>query len=196
VNELAPGLWHWTARHPEWTDEDDAAQHGWGPEVSSYAVRCGDQLVLIDPVLPPDGLAGLPGIADAVVVLTCPWHLRDAPSLGRPVWAPPPEGPRDWPAHEFHAGETLPFGMRAYEGLEPVDLVLWIESHGALVFGDTLIDRGRGLELPDNWGPAGADHAAVLAALRPCLELGVRFALPTHGPPGDAAALACALAEA
>ncbi len=30
--------------------------------------------------------------------------------------------------------------------MEPNDLVLWVESHGALVAGDTLQDRGNSLQ--------------------------------------------------
>jgi hypothetical protein len=193
VNELAPGLRHWAVRHPEWTEEDDDAGHGWGPDISCYAFAIGDRLILVDPAVPEGGLGNLLSGREGLVVLTCPWHVRDTLSLGLPIHAPPPDGPRDWPAQTFTAGDTLPFGIRVFPGLEPVDLVLWVESHRALVFGDTLIDRGRGLELPDDWGPPGASHPEVLDALRPCLELDIEHVLPTHGPPTDRAAFERAL---
>ena len=53
VTELAPGLWRWTATHPEWTEEE-GGQEGWEPEVSSYALVEEDALVLIDPLVPAD----------------------------------------------------------------------------------------------------------------------------------------------
>jgi glyoxylase-like metal-dependent hydrolase (beta-lactamase superfamily II) len=86
--------------------------------------------------------------------------------------------------------------------MEPNDLVLWIEARRALVTGDTLIDRGDGLEFPADWvGGAGLTYATdkgvppeeILAAVRPVLELPVELVLPTHGAPTDRAALERAL---
>jgi glyoxylase-like metal-dependent hydrolase (beta-lactamase superfamily II) len=83
--------------------------------------------------------------------------------------------------------------------MEPNDLVLWIESRRALVAGDTLIDRGRGLEFPCDWASKGAiaergvPPEQILDTLRPLLELPVELVLPTHGAPTDRAALERAL---
>ena len=38
MEELHPGLWFWTAPHPEWTPSDGGPD-GWPPEVSCYAWR-------------------------------------------------------------------------------------------------------------------------------------------------------------
>ena len=74
--------------------------------------------------------------------------------------------------------------------MEPNDLVLWIESRQALVAGDTLIDRGRGLRVPLRLGeqgrPAGRRSSRRCAR---CSELPVELVLPTHGAPTDRAAL-------
>src|ERR1700722_17898801 len=91
MQELWRGLWHWTATHPEWTAEDDDAGHRWGPDVSSYAFAFDDRLVLIDPVIPQGGLGDLLAGREAVTVLTCPWHARDALKLHVPLFAPPPD---------------------------------------------------------------------------------------------------------
>jgi glyoxylase-like metal-dependent hydrolase (beta-lactamase superfamily II) len=195
MRELRPGLWHWTDTHPEWTDEDDRADHPWGPEVSSYAFACGDRVVLVDPVIPLGGLGGLVGGHGAVTVLTCPWHARDSLKLDVPLFAPPPD-PRDQdplPAHTYSAGDTLEFGITAFAGLEPADLVLWVEQFRALIFGDTLVDFGNGLELPDDWGPKSVSHPEVLRTLEALLDLPVELALPTHGHPADRAAFQRAL---
>jgi hypothetical protein len=72
VEELRPGLWTWTAPHPEWHDE---------PLVRSYAAERAGLLVLIDPITPP---AELVEGRDLRVALTCPWHARSAPELGVP----------------------------------------------------------------------------------------------------------------
>lgn len=72
VEELRPGLWTWTAPHPEWHEQ---------PVVRSYAVEQDRALVLIDPTAPP---AELVAGRDVQVALTCPWHGRSAPELGAP----------------------------------------------------------------------------------------------------------------
>ncbi|MBA3585598.1 MAG: MBL fold metallo-hydrolase [Gemmatimonadetes bacterium] len=85
-------------------------------------------------------------------MLTCPWHVRDARSLaerlGAPLDVPPPDegDPNPVEGHVFSAGDRLPVGVEAFPGMEPNDLVLWVEGSQALVVGDTLIDRGQGLE--------------------------------------------------
>jgi hypothetical protein len=69
MEQLGPGLWTWTAPHPEWQEQ---------PFVRSYAVERGGALVLIDPISPPPSL--LKG-RELQVALTCPWHARSAPEL-------------------------------------------------------------------------------------------------------------------
>src|SRR5215218_6945625 len=80
---LPEGVYHWTARHPEWE----------GP-VSAYAIDDGERLILIDPIAVPDDARALFESREAVTVLTSTWHERDAASLGFPVWAPAPDRPR------------------------------------------------------------------------------------------------------
>jgi glyoxylase-like metal-dependent hydrolase (beta-lactamase superfamily II) len=198
VRELQKGLWWWDAVHPEWTAKD-AATTDWGPEVSSYAIDDGERLLLIDPTVPPGPLAELAADRETVIVLTCPWHARDTRSLverfGASLFAPPPDGPDPNPlaAQVFEAGDRLPVGVEAFPGMEPNDLVLWIESHRALVTGDTLIDRGQGFEFPADWANKGVPAEQILETLRPLLELPVELVLPTHGAPTDRAALERAL---
>jgi glyoxylase-like metal-dependent hydrolase (beta-lactamase superfamily II) len=205
VQELRSGLWWWQAVHPEWTD-DHAATADWGPEVSSYAIDDGERLLLIDPTTPPSPVDELAAIRETVIVLTCPWHARDARKLverlGASLYAPAPDDgdPNPLPAHVFSAGERLPVGVEAFPGMEPNDLVLLIESHRALVAGDTLIDRGQGLEFPLDWASKdivaerGIPPEKILERLRPLLELPLEHVLPTHGAPTDRAALERALA--
>jgi glyoxylase-like metal-dependent hydrolase (beta-lactamase superfamily II) len=94
VRELQAGLWHWQAPHPEWTHDQ------WWPEaVSSYAYDDGTRLLLFDPLAVPEGILGLAAEREPVVVLTAPWHERDAQSLaellGAPVFTPPPDTTQD-----------------------------------------------------------------------------------------------------
>ncbi len=65
---------------------------------------------------------------------------------------------------------------------------------GALVTGDTLIDRGQGLEFPVDWANKGLPPEQILGSLRPRLELSVELVLLTHGAPADRPALERALA--
>jgi glyoxylase-like metal-dependent hydrolase (beta-lactamase superfamily II) len=198
VREVQTGLWHWEARHPDWTPAEGGA-HGWGPEVSSYAVDDGERLLLLDPLAPPGELEELAAARETAIVLTCPWHRRDAASLaerfGAPLHVPPPDkaDPNPVEGQVFSAGDRLPIGVEALPGMEPNDLVLWIESRRALVAGDTLIDRGNGLEFPVDWANKGVPREQILEGLRPLLELPVELVLPTHGAPTDRAALERAL---
>jgi hypothetical protein len=48
VHELKPGLWRWTAPHPEWGDT----------VVSSAYVEAPDAVVLVDPLVPRDAEDG------------------------------------------------------------------------------------------------------------------------------------------
>ena len=195
---MRPGLWHWEAVHPEWATRD-AATEDWGPEVSSYAIDDGQRLLLIDPVLPPSPVDELAAGRETVIVLTCPWHQRDARRIverfGASVFVPPPdEGDKDpIEGQMFSAGDRLPIGVEAFPGMEPNDLVLWIESRRALVAGDTLIDRGQGFEFPRDWANKGVPPDEILETLRSLLDLPVELVLPTHGAPTDRAALERAL---
>jgi glyoxylase-like metal-dependent hydrolase (beta-lactamase superfamily II) len=199
VRELAPGLWWWEAVHPEWTEED-AATADWGPEVSSYAIDDGERLLLIDPTTPPSPVDELASERETVIVLTCPWHARDTRKLverfGATVLAPPPDGGDDnpLPATVFEAGDRLPIGVEAFPGLEPNDLVLWVEGRRALFAGDSLIDRGNGFEFPRDWADKGVPADEILTSLRTLLDLPVEHVLPTHGAPTDRAGLERALA--
>jgi glyoxylase-like metal-dependent hydrolase (beta-lactamase superfamily II) len=195
VRELQAGLWHWEAPHPEWRHEDWDYQ-----DVSSYAIDDGKRLLLFDPLAVPDEILELAAERETVIVLTSPWHRRDAVGLaerfGASIYVPPPDrpDPDQVPGQVFRAGDRLPVGVEAFPGREePNDLVLWIESRRALVTGDTLVDRGQGLEFLPEWAPEGVPPEEILEALQPLRELPVELVLPTHGPPADRAALERAL---
>jgi glyoxylase-like metal-dependent hydrolase (beta-lactamase superfamily II) len=206
VREVQTGLWHWEARHPDWTPEqgwtpEKGGSSGWGPEVSSYAIDGGQRLLLFDPLALPSEIDELAAGRETAIVLTCPWHRRDALSLaerlGAPIYVPPPDegDPNPVEGHVFSAGDRLSVGLEAFPGMEPNDLVLWVESRRALVAGDTLIERGRGLEFPAEPGEQvrGVPAEQILEGLQPLLGLPVELVLPTHGAPTDRAALERAL---
>jgi glyoxylase-like metal-dependent hydrolase (beta-lactamase superfamily II) len=94
VRELRPGLWHWQAPHPEWRESEP-----WDQRVSSYAIDDGQRLVLFDPLAVPDEIEARAGEREPVIVLTAPWHERDAESLvqrlGAPVYTAAPDTAQD-----------------------------------------------------------------------------------------------------
>lgn len=195
MRELAAGVWHWEARHPEWSPPGD-----WNHEaVSSYVIDDGERLVLFDPLAVPSELEERAAAGETAIVLTSPWHARDAVGLadrlGAPLYVPPPDrDPDPIGGHVFRAGERLPVGVEAFAGREdPYDVVLYVESRQAVVAGDTLVDRGNGLEILVDWLPEGVTREQVAAGLRPLLERPVEVVLATHGGPTDRAALERAL---
>ena len=73
TTEIAPGLFHWTARHPEWHPGE------FGAEVGSYAAVADTDLLLIDPLEPPDDL-----LRERVsILITIGYHVRSAEELAR-----------------------------------------------------------------------------------------------------------------
>jgi tetratricopeptide (TPR) repeat protein len=76
VRELEPGLWHWQAPHPGWEPSEP-----WEQEVSSYAIDDGERLLLFDPLGLPSEIEELAAERETAIVLTAPWHERDAENL-------------------------------------------------------------------------------------------------------------------
>jgi hypothetical protein len=217
VRELRAGLWHWQAPHPDWTPGER-----WPRAVSSYAIDDGERLLLCDPLAVPDELLALAPDREPVIVLTAPWHERDTQALvgrlGAAVFTPPPDTAQDlidrfgitaeqagdgspdlrWlrgdgaTVHWCAAGDRLPIGLETYAGRVHNDLVLWHESVGAVIAGDSLTDFGSGLAL-NEWLGGDVAHEQVVERLRPLLELPVEVVCPAHGAPTDRAALERAL---
>src|SRR6266516_3188755 len=53
LRELVPGLWRWTARHPEWEPgAEPESPADWPPDVGCVACLAGENLALIDPLVP------------------------------------------------------------------------------------------------------------------------------------------------
>jgi glyoxylase-like metal-dependent hydrolase (beta-lactamase superfamily II) len=200
MREVRDGVWHWETQHPEWNDKQ-----WWGPLVSSYAIDDGERLVLFDPLAPPAEIDKLAKERETAIVLTCPWHRREADAIAdrydATLYVPPPDAgdPSPVDGTVYREGDRLPVGVEALPGMEPNDLLLWVESHGVLVAGDTLQDRGDGLQflgdLANNVPPEFRVVAEqVRERLQSVLDLPVELVLPTHGAPVDKAALERALA--
>jgi glyoxylase-like metal-dependent hydrolase (beta-lactamase superfamily II) len=169
--KLSAGLWRWTARHPDWHPGE------FGSEVGSYAARVrGDELLLVDPLLPEDGdnAPGQRGDVDHVIALldelagasarvhvyiTIPYHVRSTAQIVRRygkrrvrVYGERRAARRLAPevsVLEAEPGAELPFGGRCFAIGRPrrAELPLWIEDHAALVFGDALVEAGGELRI-------------------------------------------------
>jgi glyoxylase-like metal-dependent hydrolase (beta-lactamase superfamily II) len=94
VRELRPGLWHWEAPHPDWRPTEP-----WSENVSSYAIDDGERLLLFDPLDVPSEIQERAAGRETAILLTSPWHERDAQSLverlGVPVYTPLPDTAED-----------------------------------------------------------------------------------------------------
>jgi len=202
MDEIAPGIWRWTARHPQWHTRIE-----WGHEVASYAL-IGDGLVLVDPLLPATGAPGRAEVDRALerlareasrldITITIPYHARSAEelflryrdALPTAIWGHravarrftddatvlseiEPGGPIG------EVATALPIGKpRRYE------TPLYFPAHRALAFGDAVIGIDGGLRI---WQEASTDplwHERVFVpTMRPLLDLDVERVLVTHGP--------------
>jgi glyoxylase-like metal-dependent hydrolase (beta-lactamase superfamily II) len=196
--ELAPGLWRWVARHPEWHPGR------FGAEVASFALEAGEELLLVDPLLPveDDGpvlnlLDRLTDGRDVHVLITIGYHVRSAEPLseryGGRVWGPPSCASRlrDPDALQvLEPGVAGPAGVTAFAIGRPVrsERPLWLPSHNALAFGDAVVTTPDGeLRL---WSQQPLDdrrrrwyRETFARTLVPLLDLPVQRVLVTHGAP-------------
>ncbi|MGH3103970.1 MAG: hypothetical protein ACRDN6_07745 [Gaiellaceae bacterium] len=216
--ELRPGLWRWTAPHPEWTPEEGGPT-GWDEEVGCVLCIAQDAIVLIDPLVPsgePDRFwAALDRDVEqwarpVHVLLTVSWHERSAQAMvdryGGRLWAHErvlqAEGSFGARVTDpFRDGAALPGGVEAFDASRSDEVVYWLPEHGALVPGDVLLGGGGGdLRLcPESWLPAGVGYPQLQAALRPLLDRPIELVLVSHGEPvleGGRDALARALDQA
>jgi glyoxylase-like metal-dependent hydrolase (beta-lactamase superfamily II) len=190
--ELAPGLWRWTARHPEWHPGE------FGREVACYALRTDGGTLLVDPLVPEPLAEAIDGIVAGrvAILITIPYHARSAEPLatrygavvhGHPAVAKRFARPAAvWPAAP---GDELPGGARAFSIGRPrrYEQPLWLPSHRALAFGDAVVEHDGALRV---WaqGPRGEHHRRFLRerfapTLHPLLELEPERVLVTHGRP-------------
>jgi hypothetical protein len=197
--QLADGLWRWTARHPEWHPGE------FGQEVACFALRAGDDALLIDPLLPPD-----PGpvleLADRLVgarlaiLITIPYHVRSAEELWRryqghadsSIWGHPAAAKRLGERAGFRPiepGTELPAGVSAHAIGKPRrhEMPLYLPSHRALAFGDAVVEVNGALKV---WATDRVDERRARfhrerfnPTVEPLLELDFERVLVTHGEP-------------
>ena len=183
MNEILPGVFHWTARHP-----------GIGSDVSSYFVT--ESGTLLDPMVPP---AGIGWFSDdhtpQAIALTNRHHNRDCDKFCAAFEIAPVLVPESG-LHEFEGGdlevrgyvpgEEIVPGIVVHEvdALSPDEMALEIRSAGALAMADSLVHRERvrfvSDQLMDNPEQTKRDLVASLARL---LDVDFDTLLFAHGEP-------------
>ena len=144
MDEIAPGIKHWKATHPNL-----------GIEVSAYWIP--ELRLLLDPIAVPDEVEGVEHI-----LLSCRHHTRDsleaAERFGAIVCAPRTgmhEFPDDTPIRSYDFGDALLDGAvtpHQVGGLSPDETALHIPSVNALSLADGAIRYGDGLDfVPDQY---------------------------------------------
>jgi hypothetical protein len=176
LQELARGLWRWTAPHPDWEpreQEDDPAD--WERDVGCVAYDSADALVLIDPLVANGDYAQLDELAHAksrvVILTTLQWHRRS----------------RDELIERYSADPTPPVGVEPIAIPGAGETMFWIPEHRALVPGDRILgDRPPGLRMcPPSWLRYlnGFTQDDLRNALRPLLDLPIEMVVVSHGQP-------------
>jgi glyoxylase-like metal-dependent hydrolase (beta-lactamase superfamily II) len=183
VQEVAPGIWHWTARHPRI-----------GIEVSSYFLP--GPAVLLDPLTPPDGADRLEELGPPrEILLTNRHHYRHSGELAERFGCSV-RAPRTG-MHEFGSGEQVEpydFGeelageavvVHEVGGICPDESALHIPSLSALAVADGVINYDELRFVPDDYmdDPEDTKRALKEAYARLADQLEFDHLLTAHGDP-------------
>jgi hypothetical protein len=209
LDEVGPGLWQFAA-----------ARNGIPPTMTAYALRDGEDTILVDPLArlaDEQLLAALDEIVRGRVriLVTTPFHVRGSELLWR-RWRDRHEVTISGHEHcatrlddrsafrPLQGGETLDGGVRAHAIGQPrrAEIPFELPSHRALAFGDSVLEVDGELRVwPRRRDPER--HRAwyeerFLPTLDPLTRLDVERVLVTHGEPvlhDGARALAASLAR-
>jgi glyoxylase-like metal-dependent hydrolase (beta-lactamase superfamily II) len=197
MEQVAPGLWRWTAYHEKWKKN-----------VGCLILEAGAQLILIDPLVENwQALEALARDREVHVFLTVFWHARTTGEIversGARLWSTAAARRRianraGAPTEHFEPGDPLPGGLEAFPTGRFAEVVFWLPEQNALAIGDVVMGSPFRL-CPQSWLEQGETHESLKAALRPLLDLPVERVLVSHGEPvlaGGHAALADLLAPA
>jgi hypothetical protein len=199
MKQLTPGLFRWTALHPDWRPECGEGEDGWEQTVGCVMYDLGESVVLIDPLIPDERDSFLNELDERVagrpvsILTTIRFHRRDRAELaGR------------YSSTTTRAWNAVPRGVSPRPLRGASETAYWLPAVAALVFGDSVIGApGGGLRVsPESWLkniPAQTDRAGLAELLRPLLELAIELVLVSHGEPvlhDGRAALAHAIAQA
>ena len=164
----------WMSPHPDWEPGED-----WPEEVPVVRYETDDEVVLIDPFLPPDDEFD-PNGKSVRVLLTQGAHYRGTADFveryGASVWTPPRAAWRKIPNPATTS--DLPRVIEAIElDGEPQQVVFFIREHGTLVTGDVLAGRGGRIRIFVD----EADPELLLPSLDALAELPIERVIIPHG---------------
>lgn len=186
LRDVADGLWVWRLEHPDW-----APGVGWDKVVTSTCVESRGEIVLLDPLAPPEAATEIWARIEArpptVVAILKPDHVRDVdlfvaryrarafgPSL---FWRDDVPGTELEP---IEPGSELPGGLVAlYDGRNRNETPLWLPEQRVLVFADALTAPDGTLRV---WSTPWHEERA-LPALRALLALPFEQVIVAHGEP-------------
>ena len=202
MQSVRPGVWRWTAPHPDWSpwDPERKTGFGWSQEVTSVCYETPGGLVLIDPLTPPCGTPAhrqfwqtLDAAAQAkrqpaTILLSTDWHDRSAQAVferyslqfGASIWVHEAM-PRDLlncqPTHTFREGDLIAGSVQVFfiESPHP-EVSFYLTSARTLVVADAL------------WGtPDGrlwiGSHEFCSLLPKLLAELTIETVLLSHGEP-------------
>lgn len=164
----------WMSQHPDWEPTED-----WPQEVPVVRYETAEEVVLIDPLLPPDDDFDPHG-KPVRVLLTQGAHYRGTADFverfGASVWTPPRAVWRKISNPATTA--DLPPGVEAIElEGEPQQVVFFIPEHATLVSGDVLTGRGGRIRIFVD----EADPDRLLPALDALADLPIERVIIPHG---------------
>lgn len=181
LDELTPGLWRWTAIHPDAVDDPDPGSPAdWGPEVASVAYVADDTLVLIDPLVPEDVWPELDELARdrrVLALTTIGFHRRSRGEVAKRYDGSTSRARKSLPS------QVVPIPLRGAG-----ETMFWLPEVRALVPGDRLLGDGDGgvRVCPDSWLgylKGSIDGTRLRVLLGPLLDLPVELILTSHGKP-------------
>ena len=185
IRDVVPGLWIWRLEYPNWKPG-----LGWERHVTSTCVETGGEVVLLDPLAPPEDAevwARLEARPPTVVVVLKPDHVRDVDHFVRRYrarafgpWLFWRTNVPETELEPIEPGSELPGGLVAlYDGRGRNETPLWLPEQRALVFADALTAPGGELRV---WATPSLEERA-LPALRKLLELPFEHVIVSHGEP-------------
>ncbi len=182
AREIVPGLYQWSAPHPEWKpDAEPDSGSDWEQMVRSTLYETASGVVLIDPQLPPheqrdEFLAWLDGLVagrPVSVLTTIRWHRRDREQLAA-----------RYAGNSSRAWNAVPSGVSPKPLRGAGETMYWLPAVATLVAGDRLLRRPGGeLQLcPESWVKSETvDRAGLAHLMRALIELPIERVLVSHG---------------
>jgi hypothetical protein len=197
--EIVPGLFRWTAPHPDWRAAAVPGSAGdWDQNVGSVLYELPDTVVLIDPLLPSEDRFGFLSWLDervagrpVSILTTIRWHRRDREQLAE-----------RYASNTSRAWNAVPAGVKPRPLRGAGETMFWLPDVATLVAGDRLIGApDGGLQVcPQSWlSDVHVNRPGLIELLRPLVDLPIERVLVSHGDPvlrDGRAALVRAIAEA